>query len=118
MQFASWKAPVSAGGFVSLAPYTKTSFVLPVEFVGNSAASIQSCRFVIEYVTPSDDKKILQHDVKPKHPEHIQKRLDHLRNEIRTGVFNQARRRFGMPEIVVRARSDAGPGATRPKAKD
>jgi hypothetical protein len=110
MQFASWQAPISPGGFVSLAPYTKTSFVLPADFVANSTASIQLFRFVIEYVTRTGDKKILQHDVKPKHPKHVQKTLEHLREEIRSGTFNDARRRFGMPEITVRPRPDSGPG--------
>ena len=102
MQFASWKVRPSEAGFVPLPPYTKATFLLPARFLASSTDSIQIIRVVLEYVTRTGDKRILQHDVKPRHPDIIQKILDHFREELRSGNLNEARRMFGMPEIIVK----------------
>lgn len=107
MQFGSWKVPASPAGFVTLPPYTKTSFILPAQFVADSDSSIAGLRVVLEYTTRSEEKKILQHDVKSKHPQHGQTTLDHFRNELRSGSLNNARRRFRMPEITVKPKPNA-----------
>lgn len=101
MHFATWRVSPGLGGFVALPPYTKTSFTLPAQFIADSDQPIESIRVVLEYVTRSGDKKMLQHDIKPKHPEHLQKTLDHFRAELRNGNLNKARRNFGMAEVVV-----------------
>lgn len=101
MQFGSWKVPPVPAGFVALPPYTKSSFILPAEFIGGSDHPIKGIRIVLEYVTRSGDKKILQRDVRSKHPEQMKKTLDHFRDELRSGSFNKARRMFGMAEIAA-----------------
>ena len=108
MQFRTWKVPPNPAGFVPLPPYTKMSFVLPAQFVADSTDSIQGFRIVLEYVTKTGDKKILQHDVKPLHAKHIQDTLDHFREEIRNGNFNKARRLFQMPEVVMKSQPNQG----------
>lgn len=113
MQFRSWKVPPSPAGFVTLTPYTKSSFLLPAQFVADSSDSIQAVRVVLEYVTKSGDRRILQHDVNSKHSEHTEKTLAHFREEIRSGNLNEARRMFQMPEIVLKPKP-AGPQSETP----
>jgi hypothetical protein len=107
MQFGSWKVPPGPAGFVTLPPYTKTSFVLPAQFVANSNSPITRIRVVLEYTTRTGEKKILQHDLKSKHPAHIQTTLDHFREELQSGRFNEARRMFRMPEIAIKSKGES-----------
>lgn len=102
MQFRSWKVAPSAAGFVTLPPYTESSFILPAQFVADNDGPITSIRVVLEYTTRTGEKKILQHDVKSKHPQDMQTTLDHFREELRSGSLNNARRMFRMPEIRLR----------------
>jgi hypothetical protein len=110
MHFATWRVPPGLGGFVALPPYTKTSFTLPAQFIADSDQSVESIRVVLEYVTRGGDKKLLQHDIKPKHPAHLQKTLDHFRAELKNGNLNEARRNFGMAEVVVRQKAEKQTG--------
>jgi hypothetical protein len=100
MQFASWKVPPTPAGFVPLPPYTKTSFLLPAQFLADSDASIEKIRVVLEYVTRTGDKNILQHGIRPQHRDIVSKTLNHFREELSNGNLNKARRMFGMPEVV------------------
>ncbi len=100
MQFASWRVPPTEAGFVTLPPYTKTSFLLPAEFIAaNSTDDIRSYRVVLEYETRAGEKKILQNDVKPSHPDHVRSTLQHFRAEVQNGTLDKARKMFGKPSI-------------------
>jgi hypothetical protein len=106
MQFGSWKVPPDQAGFVALPPYTKSSFILPAQFIANSNDSIQLVRVVLEYETRTGDKKILQHDVKWVDDQHVQKTWTHFHEEITNGNLNKARRMFQMPEVVVKSKTN------------
>jgi len=110
MQFRSWKVPPGLAGFVTLPPYTKTSFVLPAQFVANFDKPITGIRIVLEYATRTGEKKILHHDVKSKNLEHLQSTVDHFREEARSGRLNQARKISQMSEIPVKVKPTAPTG--------
>ena len=101
VQFRSWKVLPGLAGFVTLPPYTKTSFVLPAHYVANSDKPITGVRIVLEYATRTGERKILQHNVKSKTLEHLQTTLDHFRAEARSGRLNKARKVSQMSEIPV-----------------
>ncbi len=107
MQFRSWRVPPSPAGFVTLPPYTESGFVLPAQFIADNEGPITSIRVVLEYTTRSGERKILQHDLESKYPEHIRSTLDHFREELRNGSLNNARRMFRMPEIVVKPKPES-----------
>jgi hypothetical protein len=107
VQFRSWKVPPSLAGFVTLPPYTKTSFLLPATSIVNSDDSITGIRVVLEYTTREGEKKILDHKVRSKNLDHLQTTVDHFRKEARTGKLNEARKTFQMHEIPVNAKRDA-----------
>jgi hypothetical protein len=117
VQFGSWKVPPDKAGFVALSPYTKTSFVLPAQFIADSVDTIQSIRIVLEYTTRTGDKKILQHEVRPRNAQHVQNTLNHFHEELRNGNLNKARRMFQMPEVTVKPKADDGSPVDPPIAR-
>jgi hypothetical protein len=110
MQFRSWKVPPGVAGFVTLPPYTKTTFVLPAHYVANSDKPITGVRIVLEYATRTGERKILQYDVKSKTLQHLQTTLDHFRAEARSGRLNKARKVSRMSEIPVKVKPNAPTG--------
>jgi hypothetical protein len=97
LQFGAWRVPPPASGFITIAPFTAHTFLLPLHFVADVKSGPTGLRIVLEYESWTHDVRIFQRQIPAGKMLSLQ--LNQLKSELESGTLNIARRRFNLPEV-------------------
>jgi hypothetical protein len=99
LQFGAWRVPAPASGFITIAPFTAHTFMLPLHFVADLKSIPTSLRIVLEYESWTHDIRIVQREIPAAKVLGLQ--IKKLKSELESGTLNKARRKFNLPEVRI-----------------
>ena len=95
-----WSTPVSPKGSITVEPYTRHQFVLPLEMMVLVKEPIQAVKATIEYTNWSGDVRLISVETTST-ASSIQGSVDALKSQIENGGLNKFRQSLGLRPVKL-----------------